>query len=67
MDEPLKIFRTAARSTRLFGYAGPSTARSTEVFSKDLITDTYAKSVQGTKPEEAVRWAEAELKRIYEA
>jgi multiple sugar transport system substrate-binding protein len=67
VDEPLKIFRTAAHNTRLFGYAGPSTARSTEVFSKYLVTDTYAKSVQGTKPEEAVRWAEAELKRIYEA
>ena len=23
LDEPLKMFRTAARNTRLFGYAGP--------------------------------------------
>ncbi|HKW93106.1 MAG TPA: extracellular solute-binding protein [Methylomirabilota bacterium] len=67
VDEPLKIFRTAARDTRLFGYAGPSTARATEVFSKYLVTDTYAKSVQGTKPEEAVRWAAGELRAIYEA
>jgi hypothetical protein len=34
LDEPLKMFRTAARNTRLVGYAGPSTARSTEVFTK---------------------------------
>jgi multiple sugar transport system substrate-binding protein len=27
LDEPLKMFRTAARNTRLFGYAGPSTPR----------------------------------------
>jgi hypothetical protein len=26
----------------------------------------YAKACQGTKAEEAVRWAESELKKIYE-
>jgi len=29
--------------------------------------DMYAKAVQGMKPEDAVKWAEAELKKIYEA
>ena len=67
LDEPLKMFRTAARNTRLFGYAGPSTARSTEVFTKYVITDMYAKGVQGMKAEDAVKWAETELKKIYEA
>jgi multiple sugar transport system substrate-binding protein len=65
VDEPLKIFRTAARNTRLFGYAGPSTAKSTEVFTKYIVTDTYAKSVQGMKPEDAVKWAAEELRKIY--
>ena len=67
LDEPLKMFRTAARNTRLFGYAGPSTAKATEVFTKYIITDMYAKGVQGTSPEEAVKWAESELKKIYES
>ncbi|HSE92832.1 MAG TPA: extracellular solute-binding protein [Methylomirabilota bacterium] len=67
IDKPLQIFRTAARETRIFGYAGPSTAKSTEVYSKYIITDMYAKAVQGTKAEDAVKWAEAELKKIYEA
>jgi multiple sugar transport system substrate-binding protein len=67
LDEPLKMFRTAARNTRLFGYAGPSTAKATEVFSKYIITDMYAKAVQGTSAEEAVKWADGELKKIYEA
>ena len=67
LDEPLKMFRTAARNTRLFGYAGPSTSRSTEVFTKYVITDMYAKGVQGMKAEDAVKWAEDELKKIYEA
>jgi len=67
LDEPLKMFRTAAQTTRIFGYAGPSTAKSTEAFTKYIITDMYAKAVQGMKAEEAVSWATRELKGIYEA
>jgi multiple sugar transport system substrate-binding protein len=67
IDEPLRVFRSAARRTRIFGYAGPSTAKATEVFSKYIVTDMYAKAVQGMKAEEAVRWAEGELKGIYGA
>ena len=66
VDEPLKMFRTAARSSRLFGYAGPSTAKATEVFTKYIITDMYAKAAQGMKAEDAVQWADLELKKIYE-
>ncbi len=66
VDKPLQIFRTAARNTRIFGYAGPATAKATESFSKYIITDMYAKAVQGMKAEEAVKWAEGELKKIYE-
>ena len=36
-------------------------------YSKYIITDMYAKAVQGMKAEEAVRWAEGELKKIYES
>jgi multiple sugar transport system substrate-binding protein len=67
LDEPLKMFRTAARNTRLFGYAGPSTAKATEAFTKYIITDMYAKAVQGMSAEDAVKWAEGELKKIYES
>ena len=67
LDEPLKMFRTAARNTRLFGYAGPSTGKATEAFTKYVITDMYAKGVQGMKAEDAVKWAEGELKKVYEA
>jgi multiple sugar transport system substrate-binding protein len=66
LDEPLKMFRTAARNTRLFGYAGPSTAKATEAFTKYVVTDMYAKAVQGMKAEDAVKGAETELKKIYE-
>ena len=66
VDKPLQIFRTAARSTRIFGHAGPATAKATEAFSKYIVTDMYAKAVQGMSAEDAVKWAEGELKKIYE-
>jgi hypothetical protein len=30
-----------------------------------VIVDMFVKSIQGLAPEEAVRWATAELKKIY--
>jgi multiple sugar transport system substrate-binding protein len=67
IDKPLQMFRTAARDTRIFGYAGPSTGKATEAFSKYIVVDMYAKAVQGTSAEDAAKWAEGELKKIYEA
>jgi multiple sugar transport system substrate-binding protein len=67
VDKPLQMFRTAARNTRIFGYAGPSSGKATEAFSKYIIVDMFAKAVQGMKAEDAVKWAESELKKIYEA
>jgi multiple sugar transport system substrate-binding protein len=67
VDKPLQMFREAARNTRIFGYEGPATARATEVFSKYVVTDMYAKAVQGMPAEEAVKWAESQLKGIYTA
>jgi len=67
IDPPLQIFRRAARRARMLGYQGPSTAKATESYSKYLIVDMYAKAVQGMKAEDAVKWAEGERKKIYEA
>jgi multiple sugar transport system substrate-binding protein len=64
-DDSLKGFRTAARASRMIGYAGPPSAKATEVYSKYIITDMYAKAVQGMKAEDAVKWAAGELKSIY--
>jgi multiple sugar transport system substrate-binding protein len=67
VDKPLQLFRTAARNTRIFGYAGPSSGKATEAFSKYIVVDMYAKAVQGMKAEDAVKWAETELKKVYES
>ena len=67
VDKPLQVFRQAARKTRMLGHPGPASAKATEAYTKYIIVDMYAKAVQGTKAEDAVTWAEGELKKIYEA
>jgi multiple sugar transport system substrate-binding protein len=66
VDEAMRPFKTAAQGARALGYAGPPSAKATLVYTKYIITDMYAKAVQGLTPEDAVRWAEGELKKIYE-
>ena len=47
---------------------GAASAKATESYTKYIIVDMYAKAVQGMmKAEDAVKWAEGELKKIYEA
>ena len=46
--------------------AGPPTGKATEAYAKYIITDMYAKAAQGMSAEDAVKWAEGELKKIYE-
>ena len=65
IDEPMKGYRQAAAASRMIGYAGPPSARATEVYSKYILTDMYAKACQGTKAEDAVTWAAGELGKIY--
>jgi multiple sugar transport system substrate-binding protein len=65
-DDPIMLpFRTAARSGRFAGYAGPSTRKAGEVVTKYIITDMFAKAVQGMPAEQAVKEAHDELVKIY--
>jgi multiple sugar transport system substrate-binding protein len=64
-DPVMLPFRTAARAFRAFGYAGPPSAKASEVYSKYVIVDMYAKAIQGMPAEEAVKWSEGELRKIY--
>ena len=67
IDKPLQVFRQAARQALMLGHPGPASAKATESYTKYIIVDMFAKAVQGTKAEDAVKWAEGELKKIYEA
>ena len=56
-----------ARAGRFPGYAGPADRKAAEGLSKYLITDMYAKAVQGVPAEDAVKWADAEFRSIHAA
>ncbi len=64
-DLSLRPYRTAARGARMFGHAGHPTAKASEVYSKHIIVDMYAKAVQGMPPADVAKWAETELRKIY--
>jgi len=66
-DPVMLPFRGAARAGRFPGYAGPADRKAAEGLSKYLITDMYAKAVQGMPAEDAVKWADAEFKSIHAA
>jgi len=65
VDPPMRIYRQAAAASRMIGYAGPPSSRATEVYSKYIIVDMYAKACQGMQAEDAVKWAAGELNKIY--
>jgi multiple sugar transport system substrate-binding protein len=64
-DPVMAPYKVAGKLGLTPGYAGPSSKKAGEVLSKYIIVDMYAKGVQGMPAEEAVKWAEAELKKVY--
>jgi multiple sugar transport system substrate-binding protein len=65
-DDPIMLpFRSLAEIGRVAGYAGPPNRAAAEVVTKYIITDMYAKAVQGMPAESAVKWAHGELMKIY--
>jgi multiple sugar transport system substrate-binding protein len=65
-DPVMAPYKVAARLAQGVGHAGPPNAKAAEVWTKYIITDMYAQAVQGKlSPEDAVKWAESELKKIY--
>jgi multiple sugar transport system substrate-binding protein len=64
-DPTMLPFRVAARAGQFPGYAGPADAKAAEVLSKYLITDMYAKAVQGMAAEDAAKWAHEEIVKVH--
>src|SRR6516225_618777 len=65
LDPVLLPFRDLPNVGRLVGYAGPPGRAAAEVVTKYIIVDMYAKAVQGTPAEDAVKWAHDELVKVY--
>ena len=64
-DPVMAPYRVAGRLGQIPGYPGPTGPKAAEVLSKYIITDMYAKALQGASAEEVVKWCEDELKKIY--
>ena len=65
-DDPVMLpFKSAARTGRFAGYEGPSNRKAAEVLTKYILTDMYAKAVQGMAAEESVKWADSEVKKVH--
>src|SRR3954447_2944766 len=65
-DKVMAPFKVAGLLGQTPGYPLPSSGKKpAEVLTKYIITDMYAKAVQGATAEDAVKWAEGELKKIY--
>ena len=65
VDPVMTPYKVAAKLGQAIGFSGPPNAKAQEGLSKYIITDMYAKAVQGMAAEQAVKWAEGELKKIY--
>src|SRR5476651_1152531 len=66
-DPVMAPFKVAAKLGQAPGFAGLPNQKAAEALSKYIITDMYERAVQGMRREEAVKWAEGELKKIYAA
>jgi ABC-type glycerol-3-phosphate transport system substrate-binding protein len=65
VDPVLLPFRDIPPFGRLPGYAGPPNRKAAEVVTKYIITDMYAKAIQGMPAEDAVKWAHDEVVKAY--
>jgi multiple sugar transport system substrate-binding protein len=65
LDPQVEPFKDIVKYGRHFGYAGPASRKAAEAWSKYIIVDMFAKTVQGTPSKEAVKWATAELEKVY--
>jgi len=64
-DPVMAPYKVAGRLGLTPGYAGPANRKAAEVLTKYIITDMYAKAVQGMAPEAAVKWAAEEVNKVY--
>ena len=60
-DPKTTVFHETLQLARQVGDAGPPD----RTLAKDIIVDIFARTLQGAAAEDAVKWAAAELRKIY--
>ena len=64
-DPVMEPYKVAGKLGQAPGYAGPAGKKAAEALTKYIVVDMYAKAIQGMSADDAVKWAEGELKTIY--
>jgi ABC-type glycerol-3-phosphate transport system substrate-binding protein len=64
-DPKLVPFKESVKYGRWPGYPGVPSRKASEALVKYILVDMYAQAIKGMKAEDAVKWAEAELKKAY--
>jgi multiple sugar transport system substrate-binding protein len=65
LDPALRVFREAPANSRAIGWPGQPDQKASLVLAKYIVIDMFGKALLGASPEEAVAWAESEMKEIY--
>jgi multiple sugar transport system substrate-binding protein len=64
-DPKLAPFKESVKYGRWPGYPGAPSRKASEALVKYILVDMYAQAIKGMKAEDAVKWAEGELKKAY--
>ena len=65
VDPVMEPYKVAGKLGQAPGYAGPAGKKAAEALTKYIVVDMYAKAIQGMPADDAVTWAEGELKGVY--
>jgi multiple sugar transport system substrate-binding protein len=65
IDPVMLPYKGAGKTSKMPGYEGEPNVKAAEVLSKYVIVNMFASSIKGQSPEDAVKAAETELKKIY--
>jgi multiple sugar transport system substrate-binding protein len=66
IDPKYAPFKTIGQHSHLYTWPAPPDPKAQIVIYNYIISNMYAKAVTGTPTKEAIAWAEAEIKRVYE-
>jgi len=66
-DPRMLAYKEAASLGRAIGYPASPTRSASEVLSKYIVVDIFARAVSGEPPKKAIEWGVNELRNVYKA
>ncbi len=64
-DPKMQVLQDFPKIVAFFGYPGPFTSATQEVVATYVLPDMFTRVARGQSPDEAVKWAMGEYRRIY--